>query len=883
MRKQQQKQILDLIETLNKANAEIKRLFLCGDLSAVLQLLGDCQDGVVRIGEFIEALEGEGTKTVALLEEYHESLYNFGESLETIDVSFVKRLQNQLFRIENNIKSELDPDRIEVAFFPYKASMWDSLESIWLAAKEDPKCDAYVVPIPYYDRLPNGELGQMHFEGDLYPSDIPIVDWRSYNLEERRPDVIFFHNPYDEANYVTSVHPDYYSTRLKSFTELLCYVPYFVTYGKIEEHFVLCSGVLNADRVFLQSETVRDTYSQVFRNFEKKNNCLGRFGKVKEKFVSLGSPKFDRVLNADRQDCSVPDEWGDLIIGKKVVFYNTSIGALLQGGEKYLKKLRSVLDTFRNRNDATIWWRPHPLIEATCKSMRPHLHAEYKKIVEDYRRDGWGIYDDTADFQRVLTLSDALVGDVSSIMSMYNITGKPAMLMDISVTYVPDKEEREEFLHSDIINFMGTLHGDAEWGFSVNCNALYKISVENATAEYISSVPDEHNIAGLYRAPIRIGNKLFLAPSAAHHWAFYDIPTGQWTKVAVPENCLPEKKQNGGYGNVFGGVLCCDGYLLILPGERGAFAKYDMESGEITYYSKWFKQFQPYIKNISQGLFIGLCGIDGNLFFTSPQCNIVTELEPNHMTFKYHKVGAEENKYCGITYIGDTFWLLKFRANGQEPWKDSLVEWNPKSGKIVEHNNLPIVQDEEYKGRGIATFIPVGETLYLLPYQSKDIIKYDTILNTSEIVKLNPEYDYFERKSKLYTWAKNIAFPWVTINNFVPYPWTKTTFDKSTIIAQMPYDYSLMKLDLATGEYTSQKWNVTGTEERLAVNQVPLSKDRRDTVLYGLDNFLDDLVSGALPAVDRERLEYYRGLETNADGTSGSKIYEYIRDCVVGN
>lgn len=883
MRKQQQKQILDLIETLNKANAEIKRLFLCGDLSAVLQLLGDCQDGVVRIGEFIEALEGEGTKTVALLEEYHESLYNFGESLETIDVSFVKRLQNQLFRIENNIKSELDPDRIEVAFFPYKASMWDSLESIWLAAKEDPKCDAYVVPIPYYDRLPNGELGQMHFEGDLYPSDIPIVDWRSYNLEERRPDVIFFHNPYDEANYVTSVHPDYYSTRLKSFTELLCYVPYFVTYGKIEEHFVLCSGVLNADRVFLQSETVRDTYSQVFRNFEKKNNCLGRFGKVKEKFVSLGSPKFDRVLNADRQDCNLSADWGNLIAGKKVVFYNTSLGALLQGGEQYLKKLKSVLDTFRDCNDAALWWRPHPLSEATYQSMRPDLLAGYKRIVEDYRRDGWGIYDDTPDFHRALTMSDALIGDVSSIMSMYNITGKPAMLMDTAVTDVPGKEEREEFLHSDIINFTATPHGDAEWGFSASWNALYKISVENATAEYISSVPDEQNIAGLYRAPIRIGNKLFLAPGAAHHWAFYDIPTGQWLKVAVPENCLPEKKQNGGYGNVFGGVLCCDGYLLILPGERGAFAKYDMESGEITYYSKWFKQFQPHIKNISRGLFIGLCGIDGKLFFTSPQCNIVTELEPNRMTFKYHKVGAEENQYGGITYIGDTFWLLKFRANGQEPLEDGLVEWNPTSEESIEHNGLPIVQEEQYKGRGIATFVTVGESLYLLPYQSKDIIKYDTALNMSEIVKLNPEYDYFDRKSKLYTWGKDIAFPWITLDNAVPYPWEKGLFDKSTIIAQMPYDYSLMKLDLATGSYSLQKWNVTGAEKLLEINRVPLEKDRRDTGLYGLDNFLDDLVSGALPAVDRERLEYYRGLETNADGTSGSKIYEYIRDCVVEN
>lgn len=884
MRKQQQKQILDIIDTLYKANAEINRLFLRKELPAVLQLLEDCQDGVVQIGNFIESLQGEGTKTVALLEEYHESLYNVGKKLATVDAGFVKRLQSQLSRIERKIRSELKPDRFEVAFFPYKVSMWDSLESIWLEAKKDPMCDTYVVPIPYFDRQSNGKPGQMHYEGNMYPDDIPIVDWRTYKLEEHRPDVIFIHNPYDEGNYVTSVHPDYYSSRLKGFTELLCYVPYFVSYGNVAEQFILCSGVLNADRVFLQSDKIRDTYIRVFKEFERNNNCFGRFGNTETKFVSMGSPKLDRVINSKREDCSLPDEWKKLIEKKKVFFYNTSVSAFIKGGEQYLKKLRSVLETFHSRDDVALWWRPHPLLEATCQSMLPHLLTDYKKIVADYKHGGWGIYDDSSDFYRALTMSDALIGDVSSIVSMYNITGKPTMLLDASLVEVPTKEERKEFIHSDIINFMVTPYGDAKWGFSMSCNALYRISIEDATAEYITSVPGENNKAGLYRAPVEIGNKLLLIPSSAHYWAFYDVTTGEWTKIPVPDDCLPDADRNGIPGSVFGNALYCDGYLLILPGDRGVFAKYDIESGKITYYSEWFRQFQPHIINISRGIFAGLCAIDGKLLLSSPQCNIITELEPNNMTFKYHKVGSAENQYCGITYIGDIFWLNRFRANGQEQWKDCLVEWDPKSGKSIEHKDLPIVQDEQYKGRGISTFITVGTSLYLLPHQSNDIIKYDTVAKKGEVVKLTPEYNYFARKSKLYTWAKNTAFAWVTLNKSVPYPWPKTTFDKSTIIAQMPYDYSLMKLDLMTGRYTIQKWKVTGAEERLAIKQeVPLGNDLRDTALYGLDNFLDDIVSGTIPAVDCERLQYFRGLETNADGTSGNKIYKYVKNIVEGN
>ena len=39
----------------------------------------------------------------------------------------------------------------KVVFMPYKASMWDSLESIWMAADKDERCEALVVPITYYE------------------------------------------------------------------------------------------------------------------------------------------------------------------------------------------------------------------------------------------------------------------------------------------------------------------------------------------------------------------------------------------------------------------------------------------------------------------------------------------------------------------------------------------------------------------------------------------------------------------------------------------------------------------------------------------------------------------------------------------------------------
>lgn len=57
-----------------------------------------------------------------------------------------------------------------------------------------------------------GRLGEMHDEGAQYPKNIEITRYQEYNLEERHPDAIYIHNPYDDLNNVTSF-PEYYFCR----------------------------------------------------------------------------------------------------------------------------------------------------------------------------------------------------------------------------------------------------------------------------------------------------------------------------------------------------------------------------------------------------------------------------------------------------------------------------------------------------------------------------------------------------------------------------------------------------------------------------------------------------------------------------------------------
>lgn len=448
MRKEQKKQAEDFLKVLDEAHGQIRTSIENKNLPAALSVLEDCQQGAISLGNMIEAAEGEGCAVIPLLENYCELVYQFHENVikgEPVNGNKVyKHLRSFLLKIESSVKNDIKV-RTEAVFLPYKASMWDSLESVWRAADEDPDCDAYVIPIPYYDKNPDGSFREMHYEGRQYPDDVPVVWYEDYDFEKRRPDMIFIHNPYDNYNYVTSVHPDFYSDRLKQFTEKLIYIPYFIL-DEINpndrkavdnmSHFCTCPGVLNADKVVVQSEDMRQIYIDVLTEYMKNYGDTRKYWEGR--ILGLGSPKVDKVLNTKKEELEIPEEWLRIIekpdrSWKKIVFYNTSVSALLQHDEKMLRKMKSVFRVFEeNKDEVALLWRPHPLIKATIESMRPQLWEEYERIVEEYKQAGWGIYDDSADVDRAVVVSDGYYGDRSSVVPLCDKAGLEIMIQTIA-------------------------------------------------------------------------------------------------------------------------------------------------------------------------------------------------------------------------------------------------------------------------------------------------------------------------------------------------------------------------------------------------------------------------------------------------------------------
>lgn len=431
MRKYQQRQILELLETIHQAQTA--------------GLYADCQDGAVALSEFIGSLKGEGTRTGELLGEYYSLLFmvHSGDADK-------RTLEAHLTLIETSVRTELKPDKIEIVFLTYKAAMSDCIESVYLAAKADSGCDAYWMPIPYFDKNSDGSFGTLHFEGaDYYGSGLCCTDWQSYDMEARRPDAVITFNPYDDVNYVTSVHPDFYCKRLRELTDLLVYIPYFIHYEQMSPISGQIPGAFFSHLIMVQSEHIREQYIDSMA----AAGYLGGRQAAENKVVALGSPKTDKVLNSKKSDWNLPVEWEDIFEKKApskiVVLYNTSIQSALancsEGSVLYLQKMENVFAFFQQQTNAILWWRPHPLLEATFRSMLPHLYNQYAELVKNYREEKIGIYDDSPNLNRAITYADMCYGDDSSLGLLLQIAGKPTLLQNVKnqwkVSDIPDTGE----------------------------------------------------------------------------------------------------------------------------------------------------------------------------------------------------------------------------------------------------------------------------------------------------------------------------------------------------------------------------------------------------------------------------------------------------------
>lgn len=351
---------------------------------------------------------------------------------------------DKAFILLDKLKREIGefPAKYRVLFLPYKYSMWDSLESIYEAAEKDPECEAYVMPIPYYNKDGHDNMIGMHDESDLYPKDLDVVSWREHTVDEINPDIIFIHNPYDDGNLVTSIHPDYYTRKLVRDDRLVVYVPYYVSYT--DDPDILTSlgfAGIYADYVITQSEWYRNEYERCldkYRDMGDNARAAVDYYDNGHKFAVLGNPKYDKVAILTKKSYPLSGNWHDALFcgaGQRLtLLLDTTVELVLEQRGNIFEKINAVIDVVEENRDMALIWRPHPLIEVTISEMAPELEEMYRRTIERCRDLDNCIFDDTPDMHRAMAWSDCFFGKYGSMLELYRHTGKPAVMLDLGGT-----------------------------------------------------------------------------------------------------------------------------------------------------------------------------------------------------------------------------------------------------------------------------------------------------------------------------------------------------------------------------------------------------------------------------------------------------------------
>jgi len=555
MRKQIKNQMLELLDSMTEATQILKTYSIQNDWAEILYLL---QMSAVQVGETIEKEEKFDSAIIDQLLILNKEAWECSQEDDfAIKQTYIKKIEDIIEKVKK-IAKEI-PVKIEVVFFPYNASMWDSLESIWIAAENDAETEAFVVPIPFFERDSNGVICEPRYEGKNLPSYVPIIDYRNYNFKERKPDIAYIHNPFDQYNLITRVHPDYFSHELKKYVNRVVYVPYFISINAVSYAHRELPSYYQVDYIVVQNEKMIESFSSDI---------------ARDKFLTFGSPIVDRIINLNKNKPEIPDEWKEMLpngkdfAGCKVFMLNTSLSMIMKEREVFLDKIKHILKILQKRDDIVVVWRPHPLMYSTLQALGGTIYNEYLEIEDAFIKKNIGILDRTKDVGVTIALCDGYIGEeASSIIRMFEITKKPMF-------YINNKIYDKVGTCDNYVSTYGIYkENEDEYFVAEEYHTICKKN-KHGKIEVIAQLPKVgfYNDAA-YKDIIKFGDNLYIQPYSSEGLVIYSLKSKRIRKKFV-KNSRPYD---------FLGMVEINGFLYLIPNEYNYLVRFSMESEQFEY------------------------------------------------------------------------------------------------------------------------------------------------------------------------------------------------------------------------------------------------------------------------------------------------------------
>lgn len=249
----------------------------------ILDLLAQCQNLAISVGESIENRIVDGESMVEAIEQYCESLFRLYQLLsensdpnpeDDEDLAFLNLFER---KTEEFVQKDLATKK-EVVFLCMNPKEWRSLHSLWQEAMSDETCHVTVIPVPHYYKDFEGNMREdrLHLFEEGYPEEVRLTHHDEYNFRENHPDIVFYQCPYDEFSDSISADILFYAVNIRQYVERMVFVQPFVLgerYFGLEQSnytlgvFMKNPGVVFADDIIVQSDAMKDTCVKILDSF----------------------------------------------------------------------------------------------------------------------------------------------------------------------------------------------------------------------------------------------------------------------------------------------------------------------------------------------------------------------------------------------------------------------------------------------------------------------------------------------------------------------------------------------------------------------------------------------------------------------------------------
>lgn len=842
MRRHIKTRLITLGESIVSMHDEILKIT---DKDQQLECFVMCQESAIAIGNTVEENESNIEEKIKILEKYCEEIFNLSQKEEDLNKHDIKNITNIINKFITYLKSI--PTKKEVVFFPYKASMWDSLESIWEEFSKKDDCICSVVPIPYSEFQKEENFWKHTYEGEKFPEYVNAIHYSSFDVAEIKPDFGFIHNPYDEYNYVTRVDEDYYSYNLKKHIKNLVYSPYYVGSEKNMGHMAELSAYFHVDYMILNSQEFKDDF---------KNKV------IRDKILPFGSPKFDRVIKFCKEGGTMPEEWKEKAEGKKLIMLNTTISTILNYQSNLLKKLNLIFNELReNKSDVVIVWRPHPLLNATIESMQPHLRKLFNETIDTFVNSDIGILDTTPDITNTLALCDGYMGDGgSSVVNLFGIAGKPIFIFNYNNNFLDEKDTNKR-INLSCINKINNEY----FGTSSMHGGIFKINNNFSNISYISSIESNNNATNIHTFSVAYENKIYLSPNAGDDFICYDTENSTFEKIG-------KNKEKVFYNQ----ILTYNDKIIYLPLFSSTIAIYDTKNKSWTYNDSGLNKIlkeKPDIPNIP--IIRDFVIYNNKLYICCQYSNIITEFDINQKTFQYYNIGDKEVGFNCIDIHEKNIYLAEKKGSiiklDLETKNANLIQM-PKEFKtwINPINQIPALKNNSY-----SRIISIGNYFILIPSLSNSLVKINK--NTNETSLLVPE-----------ALKEGFINPENPRANIFPVCNIAYALDNEYLVVQINYTgkfvkinvinetYEFIDLKLEYINYNKFLENINGNTFGFAKNKIQNRFLKLESKHNNISQYLDDISTGKLESIKDIQIQAISGIAENLDGTCGKKVCEFL-------